>query len=136
MADEIEHDYLPVTLEIGALMERYDWFFEQLDVIVRNADFEQKSKLLRVKRDTMNDYANLLLTLKHGRKQRGLDIQILNELHLEGTKTAKELAEKLGVSEKAVKNHYTELRDEGLIMTKKHVGTRLTEKGKESLSGT
>ena len=84
----------------------------------------------------MNDYANLLLTLKHGRKQRGLDIQILNELHLEGTKTAKELAEKLGVSEKAVKNHYTELRDEGLIMTKKHVGTRLTEKGKESLSGT
>lgn len=61
---EIEHDYLPVTLEIGALMDRYKWFFDQLDEWVAHGNAE---RLLRVKRDAMNDFANILLRLKSER---------------------------------------------------------------------
>lgn len=82
MADE--DDYLPITREISALMDRYSWFFEQLDRWTTREGHAER--LLKVKRDAMNDYANFLLTLKHGRKQRWLDIQILNELHMEETK--------------------------------------------------
>ena len=121
-----------MNLRLTFLVDAYWDFLREISHYF-NWDVHDNAQILKVKKEAMNDLANLLLNLSVGKKvsiQKDITVRILKALD-SGCQTQKEIAEEIDVSEKTIKNHFPELKAQGFIKTKKHVGTELTEKGKK-----
>ena len=115
----VSEDYRYVEVKEEHVKKAYDFIMEMIQRIDYDAFIYRMKDLTEISDDEFEEIKNEL---------DDVEIEILKQLTT-GAKKSPELASRLGLSDRAIKEHYKPLRKHNLMITSTGFGVKLTPKG-------